>query len=522
MDRASRPTRLPATLRDAWARSRDHGLDPAQALPDTTLARADFTDRLEANARLLTFSRPVIENLYRQIDCPASTVLLTDSQGLILSAVGDTAFLDRAARVALSPGAQWSEAAMGANAIGTALFTGEVVAVQGQEHFLERNRILTCVATPILAPTGGIAGILDISTDARADLSHADALLRTTAELIEHRLIESLDAGFLVLRFHPRPDLIGTPFEGLALFDEGGQLIACNRAARTVLRLYREFPQTHCAACFATDWRHLVAWAALGQPTPFPLRTLHGQTCVARAALRRAAPPQPPAAATSADAPPEDPRVTAARATLAHCARQGGPLLLAGETGTGKRHLVQTFQHREGGNGIFVSVDGVALAASPAIRAEIDHALRQAAGGALYLIDSDALPAGELAHLFAAAPPSVRLVAATRRPLATLLDDGRPAVAALEAAGGQIVELPPLRERSDFDLLVRRFVRDACPDRPVHVCPDALALLRRHRWPGNLSELNNRLRLILALMGDDAGQLCPEDIPEELLEAGVG
>lgn len=527
MNSGSLPANLPATLRASWLRSHEHGLDPGQALPESALARTDLADRLEANARLLTFSQPVIENLYRQIDCPSSTVLLTDKQGLILSALGDTGFLDRAARVALSPGAEWSEASMGTNAIGTALQTGEIVAVQGNEHFLERNRFLTCVATPILSPTGGIAGILDISTDARADLSHADALLRTTAELIEHRLIESLDDGFLTLRFHLRADLIGTPFEALAVFDEGGRLLALNRAARGLLKLYREYPDSSCGECFATDWRRLVDWAALGQQTPFPLRTVQGRTCVARATLRAPAPRARPAATTPKRSLLDtinlgDPRIAAALATLMQWARQSGPLLIEGETGTGKRHLVHAYHHDYRGDSAFVSVDCAALAMSPNLQDETDHALRQAEGGVLYLIDTDALPLAEQVRLFAAASASTRLIAATRSPLDTLIREQRLSMDAFAACGGHSILLPPLRERSDFDALVRRFVRDACPDRPVYVCPDAIALLRRHRWPGNLSELNNRLRLILALMGDEAGQLCPEDIPEELLEQTAG
>lgn len=529
MDSATPPIPLSAALRESWARCHRHGLDPDEPLPTHALARADLADRLEANARLLTFSRPVIENLYRQIDCPASTVLLTDSQGLILSALGDTAFLDRAARVALSPGVEWTEAAMGTNAIGTALQLGEVVTVQGDEHFFTRNRVLTCVATPILAPTGGIAGILDISTDARADLSHADALLRTTAELIEHRLVESLDDGFLTLRFHSRQDLIGTPFEGLAVFDESGRLLACNRAARSQLRLYREFPDTSFAECFATDWRRLIDWAALGHATPFPLRTAVAGTCVARATLRgqrrhspAAETPAPPRSTVVDAINLGDERVATALATLATWAQESGPLLIAGETGTGKRHLVHAFHHDHAEQRPLVTLDCAAVAAGPQLRAETEHALRQAEGGILYLIDSEALPYAEQVFLFRAASSSTRIIAATRVPLVQLHEQQRIPFGTFDACGGRRIELPPLRERSDFDALVRRFVRDACPDRPVYVCPDALALLRRHRWPGNLSELNNRLRLILALMGDDAGQLCPEDIPEELLEPVAG
>ncbi|AWI75378.1 Fis family transcriptional regulator [Parazoarcus communis] len=541
MNKASSSVALPPDLRASWLRSQAHGLQTDQPLPLDPLNRADLADRLESNARLVTFSQPVIENLLRQIDSRDATVLLTDNQGLILSANGDTGFLDRAARVALGPGAAWSEEAMGTNAIGTALATGDIIAVRGHEHFLERNRFLTCVAIPILAPTGGIAGILDISTDANANLSHSNALLRTTAEIIEHRLVESMDDGFLRVRFHNRPELLGSPLEAIAVFDEGGRVMACNRNARNLLRLHQEYPDASCEDCFAITWQRLLDWAALDQSLPFPLRARQGQTLAARVSLHRRpldfshgrthgktgtpGAGNPPAAnadsvvAVTRSTPSGDPRVIAATTQIRRWASGKGPLLIEGETGTGKHYLASTLWHEHAPGTALIQMDCRALASSTDIGAELAVAMRQARGGALYLSDIDALPLSWQGSLFAdTAHLSPRLVAATRRNLDVLVDENRLNMSAFAASHGTEVHLPPLRRRSDFDSLVRGFVRGECPDRPMYVCPDALALLRKHRWPGNLSELHNRLRLILALMGDEAGQLCPDDIPEELLE----
>lgn len=541
MNKASSSVALHPDLRASWQRSHAHGLQTGQALPLNPINRADLSDRLASNARLLTFSQPVIDNLLRQIDNRDATVLLTDNQGLILSASGDPHFLDRAARVALSPGAAWSEADMGTNAIGTALAIGDIAAVRGHEHFLERNRFLSCVAIPILAPTGGIAGILDISTDASANLQHANALLRTTAEIIEHRLVESMDDGFVSVRFHQRHELLGSPLESIVVFDEGGRVIACNRNARTMLGLHDEYPDASCEDCFAITWRNLLDWAALDQNTPFPLRTLQGQTWAARASLRqrglgfgrrrnnedrsgrRSTPPDTlqltEAHASAQDSPPEDGRIAAARALVRQWAAGTGPLLIAGETGTGKHALISTYQREFAADLALVQIDGRALAAQPSIATEVVQALQLAAHSILYLCDIDALPLPHQARIFDAATAGTRrIVVATRRSLDALVEDKRLDRRALLRSGGLEIQLPPLRERTDFDALVRDFVRQEIPDRPMYVCPDALTLLRKHHWPGNLSELHNRLRLILALMGDEAGQLCPDDIPEELLE----
>lgn len=517
-------------LRSSWERSRSHGLTPGQPLPDSPALRADLSDRLEANARLLTFSRPAIENLYQQIGSPSSTVLLADRDGLILSTVGCPDFLDRAARVALSRGARWREADMGTNAIGTALHTGSIVAVRGEEHFLDRNRFLTCLATPILAPSGGILGILDISTDARADLSHANALLNTTVELIEHRLIDTLDEGFISLHFHTRPDLIGGPLEALAVFDEDGRLIASNRCARRLLALDPHHPVARCDECFATPWGGLVGWAALRQKRPFPLRSLRGQTFCASARLRaqhgirhgRASPRETPVRSRVAAMALGDARIAELVASLERFGDGARPLLIEGETGTGKTHLTEALHedHRAVATASLITLDCATVAPDAGGLDEARDALRRAAGGTLVLRQVGHLALAHQARLFAegVTAPLTRLIATTTRPLPTLIATGQFALAAFQAHGGRTVQLPPLRERSDFDRLMRQFVRELGAGRDIHVCPEVVALLRRHRWPGNLTELRNRLKLILALIGDEADRLCPEDLPEGLLD----
>ncbi|MCK0505860.1 sigma-54-dependent Fis family transcriptional regulator [Aromatoleum anaerobium] len=524
-------------LRASWLRSREHGLAPDQHLPDGILARTDFAEHIEANARLLAFSRPAIENLYRQIGGPSSMVLLADERGLILSALGNTEFLDRAARVALSPGAEWSEASVGTNAIGTALHTGHTVAVRGAEHYLDRNRFLTCIATPILAPGGGMLGILDVSTDVRANISHAGALLRTTAELIEHSLIEHLEGGFVTIRFHSRAELVDGPLEALAVFDEERRLVASNRAARSLLKLDRAHPSADFDHCFATGWATLLGLAT-GNGGAFPLRAVDGRSFVGRAALRdrSIAPraPRPPPAQCAGEPGPggqlaqmsqSDPRVAAAIATLRANAAAHVPLLIEGETGTGKTHLIRAFHadHRRHADAPLVIIDGSSLHGAGA-SAELADRLGQAAEGTLFVVEIDALPNAMQRALFGTRTSrgATRIIAATRKRVAHLADSGRLELAHFAAAGGLQLSLPPLRERDDFDELVRLFVREACPERAIHVSPDALTLLRRHRWPGNLSELRSQLRLTLALMGDNANELCPQDIPPELFDDDSG
>ena len=140
-------------LSRSWLRSRDFGLSPVgrpQGAPHAS--GAQLRRALERQHELVAHARPVMEDLFEQTRDSDGLVILADAQGLLLGALGDGRFVDRAQRVALRPGAIWDERWRGTNAIGTALAEQRPVSVLGGEHFLERNGFLSCTAAPIRDP----------------------------------------------------------------------------------------------------------------------------------------------------------------------------------------------------------------------------------------------------------------------------------------------------------------------------------------------------------------------------------
>ncbi|MCB1890135.1 MAG: sigma-54-dependent Fis family transcriptional regulator [Rhodocyclaceae bacterium] len=351
----SRPDPVPPRdplIRSSWTRCAEQGLATDSPLGSEPVDRALLAERLEANARLVTYAQPIIEHLHGQLDHDASMVLLADREGLILRAVGDGSFVSRAQRVALMPGAGWAEAQMGTNAIGTAIHESRTVSVMADEHYLERNRFLTCIATPIHAPSGGMLGILDLSSDVRVSLPHARALLHSTAEMIEHRLLESMGDGHVSMHFSPYPEMLGSPLEAIAVFDEAGQMLACNRNARQQLGLRGLDALPSFEASFDAEWRRLLASPADGQP--LELRTRQGRWLTAQVRLR-AAPRRRPRS-LSATAPVQgndgfdelehgDARMRIAVDRARKIADRNIPLLIQGETGSGKEWFARAF-HR--------------------------------------------------------------------------------------------------------------------------------------------------------------------------------
>jgi len=564
METADPPDRPLDPIRRSWQRCSGNGLARDQAVTDAVASRVDLSERLEANARLLTYAQPVIEHLHQQIARSSSMVLLADNDGMILRAVGDSDFVGRAASISLAPGAFWSEQCMGTNAVGTALHEQRSVAVYGEQHYLQRNQFLTCLATPILAPCGGILGILDISSDSRVTPVHAQALLQTTVEMIENRLIENLAEGTLLLHFHPVAEMLGTPLEALAVFSEAGAMLACNRRASALLGL-REAEVRHggrgFGEFFAMPWSALLDHAARQGSRPLKIRASRGRLLVAAAKLHR--PPRPRSAAvvkvravpflrTFATLDLGDGRMADAVRRAQRIAEHDIPLLIQGETGTGKEIFAQAFHHSgRRRQGPFVAINCAAIPAS-LIEAELfgytagaytgaraqgaRGKLREAHGGTLFLDEIGDMPLALQAVLLrvletrCVAPlgggpeevVDIGLVCASYHPLRELTARGAFRSDLFFRLSGMTVSLPALRERSDFFLLVRQMLDEEPRGATLRLSSEVLDLLQRHAWPGNLRQLRNVLRLAMALMGDDEDCLRPEHLAQEVLDEVAG
>ncbi len=124
---------------EAHQRSKAFGVCSDDAPDFSSLAISQLKAVLEENRFLFQHAVPVMETLYGQIANTHSMVLLTSAQGMVLHSMGDNDFLEKANRVALVPGMDWSEKTKGTNAIGTALSAQQAVTVHGDQHFMQRQ-----------------------------------------------------------------------------------------------------------------------------------------------------------------------------------------------------------------------------------------------------------------------------------------------------------------------------------------------------------------------------------------------
>jgi len=116
-----------------------------------------------------------------------------------------------------------------------------------------------------------------------------------------------------------------------------------------------------------------------------------------------------------------------------------------------------------------------------------------------------------------------RVIAATNRDLEAMVREGTFREDLYWRLNVVPVFLPPLRERAeDLPLLIEHFLRgfSTSAGRRVKLDREAMRLLLRYPWPGNIRELENSLQRLVVLADGDT--ICPADLPMHLLVHDLG
>ncbi len=231
------PEGVPLLILRSWERSGMHGLvNGTPRRVETRLTETALKELRERNEELLVSGWGEIVTLCRETQPLGGVVVLTDPNGVVLVRLGDGNFSDEAERLGLCAGGDWSEQAMGTNAIGTALSERLALSVIGAEHFCNGNTDISCSAVPIVDPSGALAGIIDLSTSVTVAHDYSLPLLKRAANEIERRLFERRHGRCEQMHLHSNPRLLGSSNEGLLAFDSD-RLVGANRTAMELIGL---------------------------------------------------------------------------------------------------------------------------------------------------------------------------------------------------------------------------------------------------------------------------------------------
>jgi DNA-binding NtrC family response regulator len=234
--------------------------------------------------------------------------------------------------------------------------------------------------------------------------------------------------------------------------------------------------------------------------------------------------------------------------TLALVAPSDATVLITGESGTGKELIATALHHNSGRkDGPFIKVNCAALhenlleselfghergAFTGAEKRRVGR-FELASGGTLFLDEIGdmspqtqakilrVLQEGELERLGGNATirVDVRLVAATHQDLQAMVEKGSFRQDLFFRLSVVPIELPPLRDRPDdipalAGFFLTRYAKKNKKDlRGFH--PQAMLLLSRYAWPGNIRELENTVeRAVILCLGE---QITPRELPPQMV-----
>ncbi len=552
---------LDACVARSWQRSLAAGLLPTARLVDTEHASgAGLRESLAINQELLAHSQPVMEVLFQQVRDSQGMVILADKRGMLLNTLVHADFLGKADRVALSCGASWQEQHRGTNAIGTALIEVNGVEIHGAEHFFEHNDFLTCTAVPILSAQSDLMGILDISGDHRSGHPHTLGLVSMAARMIENRLITATCQRQMRLHLHPHLEGLGTVGEGILVLSDDGWLVGSNRAGLALLQLgSSDLGAVQLHTLFDVKLDDLWSWNRRHPGQAMQIRRFDGSTLFVLARIDRITMPSSPTRGVTrpnlsyaidalAQLDTGDMRWRNAAEKVRRILDKPIPLLIQGESGVGKE-LFARAAHDSGPrrHKAFVAINCAAVpenlieaelfgyapgAFTGARREGSPGRLREAHGGTLFLDEIGDMPLAMQARLLrvlqerqvsplgGGQPVAVdfALMCATHCKLREAAEQGLFRSDLYYRINGLTLILPPLRERSDFEVLTHRLLADLNPGRTVELAPELLERLKQHAWSGNLRQYANVLRTASAMLDAHEDCITLQHLPDDLVE----
>ncbi len=491
-----------AVVSESWRRCvESYGMEPGRDDPAHIVTDAELRAHRDQAEHLIATARSGLQALFRQVAGQNYVLLLTDAAGICVDFFGDPRFAEELRQAGLHLGSDWSESLAGTCGVGACLYTGQPVTIHQGDHFGMAHTPLSCTAAPIHDSVGRLAAVLDISLlrapAPKSSQNLAMNLVTTAARRVEMANVMTRSRREWVLRVAARPEFLEVDPEAAVVLDGSGRITGFTRAAQDLLGdgtpeallgqridavtdlsvddlpdLMRGRPPED-RVIRLKDGRGLFGHAIAPQIARMPRR--------ARAGLP---------AALSAIAGP-DPAMDALLDRTMRLAPTSVPLLIAGETGTGKSRLARAI-HTAGRPGTpFVDLDAAGLTPE-ALGAALPAADIPAT---LFLRGVEDLSADLQARL-----PAILDARPALRPLSSVRSD--PAGALRDAVfyrlAGARIDLPPLRLRQDFDWLLDRLLRRRTAATP-RISAAARDALGSRAWPGNIRELERTLDTALAL-----------------------
>jgi transcriptional regulator of acetoin/glycerol metabolism len=551
----------PGHITASWIRCmRDYALDPHIVSDPYIVERVELQERQSKLAHVLSAAKGEMANLFQQIAGSGYAIMLTDADGVLMNFFGDPDFTHAASKTGLMPGAVWSERYQGTNGMGTALQEKRPTMVKQHDHFLFRNTGLICAAAPIFDASGEVLAVLDASGETHLAPTHVLDLVNMSVHTIENRIFLNTYKGMRFIHFHSRPEFVGTLCAGILAMDEGDKVVAATRNALLQLGVSScEVVGHQLEEFFNVSFNSLARETGkLNKPivpvfdSRFGRRFFAFGTAPLQAQLHPCGKPQSETAGDLRTPLQQlqfgpDPAMTHNVQAASRVVERDVAILLCGETGTGKEMFAKALHlSSKRASQPFVAINCASIPES-LIESELfgyksgaftgaskegqRGKIFQASGGTLFLDEIGDMPVQlqarllrvleerEVVPLGSEVPVriDIRVVSATHCNLLEKIERHEFREDLYYRLQGLTLTMPPLRERGDRrQLILHMLAHEQGEGEQVAMTPDLLAALQHYHWPGNIRQLRNVMRTMVALR--EADVLGVEDLPPEIYQ----
>lgn len=512
------PTRVRPAILASWRRSRE--LKVAADKVELPYVRDPNVD-----TPLTRSAEPVLARLHSQLVGQPVSIILTDAAGLVLSRrTGDPELERHLDRVLLAPGFSYAERFVGTNGIGTALEAGSATQVFGHEHYAENLEDLACAGVPVNDPfSGRLVGVVDLTCWRRDAESLLLTLARSTAEQIRHALLSNASLReFEVLQAYRQTcrrtsgivlavttDAVMSNDHARAQLEPADQSAVLARAAEAGSALAPGRRRSLVAALPSGALARLYC-QQVGFGTERAGVVVHVKMIETDDHVGRGHPPSTRMVLPGlvGDAPLWQRACHQVEETLA----SGTWVALEGEPGTGKLALLRAVQVRQQPPRRVTVLDAADAAGDRVWTATVRRALAEA--DTVIVTHVDTLDVRHLRALSAALEDARRDPARSGLWVAVTIGSagGRQELVQLLSSFPTTVSVPPLRLRmEDLSALVPFLLAKLGHGGQVSCSSDAMRLLMRSTWPGNVSQLQELLHEVVAHRR--SGSITPDDLP---------
>ncbi|EPC8409296.1 sigma-54-dependent Fis family transcriptional regulator [Bacillus thuringiensis] len=522
--------RINERISESWHRCKQANVNPHMNKGQKILSSNFFQDQKKKSEIFLDIAIPQIQNMRKTIDELQMMALLIDPDGYVLSLSGNKQTLKRAKHINFIEGVKWTEAAVGTNAIGTALEIEEAIMISGTEHYSVVSHSWSCAAAPIHNDDGKLIGVLDFSCPIEFSHPYMLGMVTSIAHAIERECSIRVHQNELHL-IHRFLDVI----------DSDEQVVICNH--RDVIVSASKSVRER-----INNWSRMKLEELMhhGLETKLEIPVYSNERMIGKCMYLKENEQMNTYSALTFIKGITFPGVTGTSRAFQHTLEEiklvsptDASVYVCGETGVGKEYVARAIhENSPRKDGPFIAVNCGSLpkelieselfgyaegAFTGARRQGYKGKFEQANGGTLFLDEIGEVPPEMQVALLRVlqertitpigsskeVPVNIRIITATHKDLLRLVEEGKFRQDLYYRLHVYPLYVPSLIERKED---IPYFIQHFCERKnwnvvfPKSICNQFL----QHTWPGNIRELVNALERIYIL--SQGREICEKQV----------